>query len=65
MLTKFTLLIYRINDINLVNMQDIYVFVCLGFFVPLENFSLVWRRQHYQRRAANFDLCSAHMTIEQ
>ena len=24
------------------------LFVCLGFFVPLENFSLIWRR-HYCR----------------
>ena len=41
------------------------LFVCLGFFVPLENFSLILRRHHYRRRAANFDLCSALMTIEQ
>ena len=34
-------------------------FVCLGFFVPHENFSLIWRRHHYRWRAANFDLCSA------
>ena len=40
-------------------------FVCLGFFVPLENFSLIWRRHHCRWRAANFDLCSALMAIEQ
>ena len=34
MLTKFTLFIYRINDINFVNMQDIYVFCLFGFFRP-------------------------------
>ena len=39
--------------------------VCLGFFVPLENLSLIWRRHHCRWRAANFDLCSAHMVIEQ
>ena len=40
--------------------------VCLfGFFVPLENFSFIWRRHHFQRRVANFDLSSAHMVIEQ
>ena len=33
------------------------MFVCLGFFIPLENFSLIWRRHYYRRRAANFDLC--------
>ena len=35
------------------------MFVCLEFFVPFENFSLIWRRHHCRRRAANFDLCSA------
>ena len=37
----------------------------LGIFVPLENFSLKWRRHHYRWRAANFDLYSALMAIEQ
>ena len=41
------------------------LFVCLGFIVPLENFSLTWRRHHCRWRAANFDLCSAPMPIEQ
>ena len=40
-------------------------FVCLGFIVQIENFSLIWRRHHYRWRAANFDLCSALMAIEQ
>ena len=39
------------------------MFVCLGFIVPLENFSFIWRRHHYWWRAAN--LCSALKTIEQ
>ena len=26
------------------------LFACLEFFVPLENFSLVWRRQHHWGR---------------
>ena len=35
------------------------LFVCfLEFIVPLENFSLIWRRHHCRWRAANFDLCS-------
>ena len=42
-----------------------YLFVWLGFIVPLENFSLIRRRNHYRWRAANFDLCSALMAIEQ
>ena len=32
----------------------LYLFVCFGFIVPLENFSLIWRRHHDQWRAANF-----------
>ena len=31
-------------------------FVCLEFFVPLDNFSLIWRRHHSRWGAANFDL---------
>ena len=41
------------------------MFVCLEFFVLLENCSLIWRRHHYRWRAANFDLCSALMAVEQ
>ena len=40
-------------------------FVSLVFIVQLENFSLIWRRHHCRWRAANFDLCSALMAIEQ
>ena len=42
-----------------------YFFVCVEFIVPLENFILIWRRHHCRWRAANFDLCSALMAIEQ
>ena len=42
-----------------------YLFVCLKFIVPLENFSLIWRHHHCRWRAPNFDLCSALMAIEQ
>ena len=41
------------------------LFVCLWLFVPLENFSLKWRRHHCRWKAANFDLCSALMPIEE
>ena len=45
---------------------DLFVlFVCLWFIVPLKNFSLIWRRHHYQWRAANFELCLALMAIKQ
>ena len=42
-------------------------FVCLGFIVLNDNFSLISRRQHCQWKAENFELhvCSALMTIEQ
>ena len=40
------------------------LFVCL-FIVSLEHFSLIWRPHHYRWGAANFDLCSALMAIEQ
>ena len=39
-------------------------FVCLEFFVPLENFSLICRRHHCRIRAVNFDLCSVLMAIK-
>ena len=42
-----------------------FMFVCLGFFVQLENFSLMWRRHHCRWRAAHFDLCSILMANEQ
>ena len=38
------------------------LFVCFGYFVPLENCSVIWRR--HQWRTANFDRCSALMAIE-
>ena len=48
------------------NFQSLYMYYSkvqekdlFGAFFPLENFSLIWRRHHYRRRAANFDLCSA------
>ena len=42
------------------------IFACfVWFFVSFENFSLIRRRHHYRLRAANLDLCSALMAIEQ
>ena len=37
----------------------------MGFTVPLENFSRIWRRHHFRWRASNFDQSSAPMAIEQ
>ena len=45
--------------------MDRLIFVCIEFYTPLESFSLIWRRHLYQWRAANFDIYSALMTIEQ
>ena len=49
--------------------MDLLVFlvVYLGFYMPLENFSLndIWRRHHYWWRASNLDLYIALMSIEQ
>ena len=36
----------------------------MWFFVPLENFSLIWRHYHYRRCVANFDLYSVIIIIE-
>ena len=34
------------NNISCTNFLIFFLFVCLWFFVPLENFSLIWRRHH-------------------
>ena len=41
------------------------VVACLKLFIPLENFSLIWRHHHYRWRVSNLDLYSALMAIEQ
>ena len=42
-----------------------FIWFFFRFYVPLLNFSLIWRRRHYERKAANFNLYSALMVIEQ
>ena len=43
-----------------------FLILCLGFLIPLENFSLIWKRHYYRWRASNLDLCwSTLMAIEQ
>ena len=42
-----------------------WLLALFGFFVPLEYFLLIWIRHNYRWKAANFDLCSAPMAIEQ
>ena len=46
-------------------LKCVCLFVLYGFYVQLENFSLIWRRHHYWWKVDNFDLCSALMAIEQ
>ena len=48
-----------------INILFIVLKVSLGFIIPLENFSLIWRRHHYRWRAANFDLSMTLKAIEQ
>ena len=48
----------------LLHHEHFFLFIGLEFIVPLEHFSLMWRRHHCWWRAANFDLCSALMAIE-
>ena len=43
----------------------ILFWIRLWFIVPLENFSVIFRRHYYLWRAANFDLCSELMAIDQ
>ena len=42
-----------------------YRFLEIYFLLFVCDFSLIWRRHHCRWRAANFDLCSALMAIEQ
>ena len=62
--------ILRSNDqerfcINLKRTISLLWMLFIELFVPLENFSLIWRRRHCRSRAANFDLCSTLMAYEQ
>ena len=46
-------------------LSKVFLFVCVEFIVPLENVSLIWRCHHCRWWAANYDLRSALMGIEQ
>ena len=56
---------FRIFALSLLYLIGDILFVCLGFFVPLQKFSLIWRRQHCRWWAAHFDRCLALLAIEQ
>ena len=54
-----------IEDYSFTRNVEVDLFVCLEFYTPLENFSLIWRHQYYQWKAANFYPYLAVMAIEQ
>ena len=43
----------------------VFFVVCLGFFIPLDHFSSIWRLHYYRTRAANVNLCATLIPIEQ
>ena len=53
----------RINHLCI--LMIVCLFVCLRFYFPLENFSVIWRCHHYRWRNTNFDLYLALMAIKQ
>ena len=57
--------LFTLPSVATIFIRHIVLFVCLEFIVPLEIFSLIWRRHHCRWRAVNFDLRSALMAIEQ
>ena len=63
------LLLQKHNCWNLLSskIKLLLLFVCLGYFIQLENFSLICIRRcrHCRWRATNVDLCSTHIAIEQ
>ena len=69
---KTFIMLWRNNVYNEETRFDVLFFEnskCLfrlfGFFRSTREFLYIWRRHHYWWRAANFDLCSAPMAIEQ
>ena len=52
------------NIVNYLYWNSNVRFVFWGFFVTLENFSLISKRHNYRWRSANFDLNSTLMVIE-
>ena len=46
-------------------LPDLVGFFYFEFSFPLDDFSLIWKHHHFQWRAANLDLYSAVMAIEQ
>lgn len=52
-------------DVSYVNNYLLVLFVCLECFVPLQIVSLIWRPQHCRCRAANFNICTTLMVVDQ
>ena len=64
-LAVFTVMKGFLNRITTTILKFSISVVLFLWIVPLENFSLIWRRHHFWWRAANFDLCSTLKAIEQ
>jgi hypothetical protein len=57
---------YWMEEFNNVSKSEVVLKVdYLRFYVPLKNFSLIWRRHHCRWRAANLRLCSALRALKQ
>ena len=52
---------FKIKSVLHIKSEHVCLFFWFGFIVPLENVSLIWRRHHYEWRAAKFYICSALM----
>ena len=61
----FSLWEYRLEKVPMISWLARVCLFLGEFIVPLENFSLIWRRHHYRWRASNLDIYSAIVAIEQ
>ena len=68
-IAKWTAFVFYVPNLQQVitfsGTQNKCFFVYLEFFVPLENFSFIWKCHYYRWRVAKFGLSSAPTAIEQ
>ena len=53
MILWINLHIRTVVHLHRINHLCTLIFVCLVFYIPLKNFSLIWKRYHYRWRATN------------
>ena len=53
------------ENLHISHNKDEFMFPSLRYLFVCLNFSLIWRRHHCRKGAANFELCSVLMAIEQ